>query len=288
MERERGAHRQWSAMVGSTVTGFLLCSSLLVAGCGGGGGEAPAAVSTSPAGSSAAPPSAVSGSFAFSSDDYGMENATFLCASRSSLGVVLRAAVATSLTDPTFQTVARIDISTPTAVRPGSSYSLAGASQGSAPFPGAVTFFNGHPSTLLQTVGGTITFTSLGSNPGEAIAGSFTAQVQDNHDSSLPKPVYSIAASFSFSAEASGRVSPARPPVPASALPLYNTACASCHSLAGLDTSPGSGPELALDGGQLELLFPADAAGHHGITLAADQIAALKVLLNANEIISER
>lgn len=261
--------------------GLVMCALLLLSACGGGSQSPTSAISASPAGASPTL-SAVSGSFAFTSDNYGMENASFLCAARSSLGLVLRAAVATSLTDPNFQTVARIDISTPAAVFPGSSYSLGGAGQGSPSFPGAVYFFNGHTSTMLETIGGSITFTALGNNPGDAIAGSFTAQVQDNHDSARPKPVYTISASFSFNADASGPVLPAQPPVPVGALPLYSAACASCHSLASIDPSPGSGPDLSLEGGQLELLFPAGAQGHNGVTLTASQISSLKILLNAN------
>lgn len=272
MDRQTGAREGFAKTTRVSVAVAAICGSLLAA-CGGGGGSNDAkGINNDPPALASTP-----GTFAFSSDNYGMENPSFLCASGSSLGLVLRAAVASALSDPDFRTVARIDITNTTAVAPNTSYSLGSASQGMA-FPGQVYFFNGHSSTMLQTVGGTITFTSVCSKPGSTIAGSFSAQVQDNNDSA--RPVYTIAASFSFTADGSGPVTPAQLPIPAIAAPLYSANCASCHSLGSLDPSKGSDPELSLLGGQLDLLFPSGTAGHNGMTLTSDQLAALKILLN--------
>ncbi|MCM0080463.1 cytochrome c [Geomonas sp. Red32] len=260
--------------------GAMVALALTLAACGGGGGggNSPAAVnnaSSQPVQSAAA----ANGSFLFTTDNYGMENANFVCATSSNLGLVLRAAVATGVTDPNFRTVARIDVATPGQLATGTSYSLDPAAS-SYQFPGAVYFFNGHQSTLLKTVGGTISFTSLGTASGQAISGTFDAQVED--DSDPAKPVYRVAASFSFASEGAGAILPAPAPVPAIAASTYNANCAACHTLGSLDSTQGSGPDLALKGGKLTPLFPANATGHNGVNLSAAEVSALKVFLNVN------
>jgi len=259
-----------------------LLLGLLLAGCGGGSGSggAPAAVNSANTNSSAPQAQAAASSFAITADDYGMENATYLSATSSVNGIALRAAVASSMTDPNYQTVSRIEISDPSALSAGRTYSLGTATASAPAFPGSVYFFNGHQSTMLQTVGGTITFDSFGSSPGQTISGSFTAQVVDGGDSA--KASYTITASFSFTTGNFGPVLPAATPVPAAASSLYAANCASCHALGSLNPSQVTGPDLSLKGGELNALFAAGVAGHKGITLASNEISALKILLNVN------
>jgi hypothetical protein len=256
----------WSALV-------LL--TLVFSGCGGGG-SAPSAVNGVVA-PSTTPPAA--NSFTITSDSYGMVSPNYLAASTSTLGVVLRSALATSMTDPDFKTVSRIDI--PAGFTPSGTYALGGNPQGLPAFPGTVYFFNGHPYTLLSTVGGTITFSAFGANSGDRITGSFNATVSDGADSSTPRPTYSIAESFDFAAQSAGAVLPA--PVAASAAAAsYDANCASCHALGNYDSTSAGASNLALKGGRMNGLFTPDTVSHQGLRLDAGQISALKVFLNAN------
>lgn len=280
MTRRSGATTGIGTAVRHSVRAAAIALALLFAGCGGGGGgSAPAAVNAVP---QSAPVQTADASFTITGDSYGVQNATYLAATKSSLGLVLRAAIATSMTDPDFKTVARIDIANPDAVAAGVTYSLGGASAGAPAFPGTVYFFNGHASSLLKTTGGSITFTSYGSNPGDLVSGSYSAQVLDGNDSASPKGSYQISASFNFTTGAFGAILPAPVPIPPAAASLYSANCASCHSLGTIDAVQGSGPELALKGGKMNGLFPAGAAGHQGIALAASELSALRILLNAN------
>lgn len=247
----------------------IVTSVLFVAGCGGGGG--------STAVNGVAPtPAAQANSYTTVSDDYGMAAPSYLAATSSAMGVVLRTALATGLSDPNFKTISRIDI--PAGFSPAGTYSLGAAVPGVPAFPGALYFFDGHLSTLLHTVGGTITFTSFGSNTGDRVTGSFNALVADGGDSEAG---YSIAASFDFATGTSGAVVPA-PAAPNQAAARYDALCASCHALGAYDTTLSGASDLALKGGKMNALFTADQATHQGLLLTAAEISALKVLLNTN------
>jgi hypothetical protein len=255
----------------------LVSLALFFAGCGGGGGgSAPAAINSV---SSAPAVQTAANSFTMTSDSYGMENATYLAASKSSLGIVLRAAIASSMTDQNFKTVSRIDI--PAGAAAGV-YSLGAATAGTPAFPGSLYFFNGHQSTLLRTVGGTITFTSYGSNSGDRISGSFSAVVEDGGDPSTPKASYTVAANFDYVIDSYGPVLRAPASAALAAAASYDANCASCHALGSHDTTAASAPDLALKGGAMNGMFTADLPSHQGIRLAASDIKALKVLLNIN------
>jgi len=260
-----------------TVNAALLVLALALAGCGGGGGgSAPAAVNSVSAVQTATP----ANSFSVTGDDYGMERPTYLAASKSSLGTVLRSAIAASMTDQNFRTLSRIDIPAGAAISTGVSYSLAAGS--ASTFPGTVYFFNGHQSTLLRTVGGTITFQAYGRNVGDRVAGSFSARVEDGNDTATPKASYTIAASFDFVTDSYGPVLPAPVSVTTAAATNYDANCASCHALGSHDPSASGASDLALKGGKLNGLFSADLPGHQGIRLSAAEIEGLKVLLNVN------
>jgi len=188
--------------------------ALLVAGCGGGGGgSAPAAIdSVAPA--ATAPQAATSANaFTTTSDNYGMQNPTYLSSTKSALGIVLRVAIASSMTDPNFKTISRVDILPAAAIIPRAVYSLGSATDATPAFPGTVYFFNGQSSTQLATVGGTITFTAYGSNTGDRISGSYSAIIEDGNDSSTPRARYTIAANFDFITDSNGPVLPASPAV---------------------------------------------------------------------------
>jgi len=248
---------------------FLSLALILMAGCGGGGGgegSTPAGVNVQPE------PAAQVNSFAITGDSYGMENATYLSSTKSALGVVLRAAIASSMTDPNFKTVSRIDIASGAVITPHVAYAL-GSAGGAPAFPGNLYFFNGHQSTLLRTIGGSITFSRYDSDAGDRISGSYSAVVEDGNDPA--RPSYIIAASFDF-------VTPAPASMALSAQPSYQALCASCHALGSYDQTAAGASDLALKGGRLSGIFTADQPGHQGITLTAAEISNLKVLLNSN------
>jgi hypothetical protein len=211
-------------------------------------------------------------------DNYGLQNATFMSATNSNGVFVMRAAIADSMTDPYFTTVFRIDIVQPAQITGPGFYTV-----GAAGSPVEILFFNGHRSTMLNTVSGTVTFTSYGVHSGDVVAGSFQVVVEDQNSGTLPKPTYSIKGNFHFVINTYGALVPTLSPVPAGAAGLYNTKCASCHALGSLDpSSAGSAPDLALKGGELPGRFAAGEPGHKEITLNAEEIQKLKILLNAS------
>src|SRR6266567_3266895 len=84
-----------------------ISAHVVMSGCGGGGSE-PVAQNT---GATSPPPAeSARNSYALTEDTYGLQNATFMSATRSDASIVLRAAIATSMTAPNFTTVFRIDI----------------------------------------------------------------------------------------------------------------------------------------------------------------------------------
>jgi hypothetical protein len=216
------------------------------------------------------------------SDNYGMENATYLAASKSSLGIVLRAAIASSMTDQNFETVTRIDIPPSASISTGSVYSLVATTATGQAFPGNVYFLNDHPSTLLKTVDGTISFAAYGSNSGDRISGTYSAVIEDGNDPSTPKPRYTVTANFDFLVDSFGPVLPTPPSVAIAALATYDANCAACHSLGSHDTTATGASDLALKGGRMNGIFTPGTPSHQGISLAASDINALKVLLNVN------
>lgn len=255
----------------------LLSAALIFAGCGGGG-SAPSTVNGVAANTPAAQPAA--NSFAVTGDGYGLQSPTYLASSVSSQGIVLRAAIASGMTDPNFKTVTRIDVNPGAAIAAGTVYSLAGAASGPA-FPGAIYFLNGHSSTLLRTVDGTIRFTSFGVNQDDRISGSFSAVVEDGNDSSTPKARYTVSATFDFGTGNSNATAAAGPDLAAAAT-AYDANCASCHALGSHDATSNGASDLTLKGAKMSTVFPSDQATHQGTRLAAGDRYALQVLLNAN------
>ena len=186
----------------------ILALTLIVAGCGGGGGgggaSAPAAVigvGTAPVQSQAA-----ANSFTVTSDSYGMQSATYLSSTKSSLGIVMLAAIATSMTDSNFKTVSRIDIAPGAAISTSTVYSLGGATASNPAFPGMIYFLNGQTSSLLKTVDGSISFTAFGGNSGDRITGSYRAVIEDGSDSATPKARYTVAVNFNYITDSYGPV----------------------------------------------------------------------------------
>lgn len=181
----------------------ILALTLMVAGCGGGGGNSPAVngVATAPAQTQAAV-----NSFTVAGDSYGFQSATYLSSTKSSLGIVMLAAIATSMTDSNFKTVSRIDIAPNAALNTGTVYSLGAATASNPAFPGMIYFLNGQTSSLLKTVDGTITFTAFGNNSGDRITGSYRAVIEDGNDSATPKARYTEAVNFDYITDSFGPV----------------------------------------------------------------------------------
>lgn len=274
-EKQRTGGGFWRYSAATVVT------CLALTGCGGGGGGGTPSYPQGATVGQSTTQNAIN-SYRLTGDGYGLQNGTFLTATEMGATVVLRSAIATSSTDPNFSTVFRIDIDQPSAITGPGTYSLDGTASPQPAFPGAIYFFDGHASTLLSTVGGTITFTSYGTAAGATVAGSFQALVQDGYSATTPKPTYTISADFSYVLGTANAVTPAVSPVPANGVSLYDTRCAGCHQLGTYDTSSGSGPDLARDGGAMNGTFTAGTPGHQNITLTADDIYDLKVFLNAN------
>jgi hypothetical protein len=255
---------------------MMLCTITALtalSGCGGGAdqGQNTREMST-------ATQSTATNTYLLTEDSYGLQNATFMSATNSNGLFVMRAAIADSMTDPDFTTVFRIDIVQPAQIAGPGSYSV-----GVAGSPVEILFFNGHRSTLLNTVSGIVTFTSYGVHSGDVVAGSFHVAVEDQNSGNVPKPTYSIKGSFRFFINTYGALVPTLSPVPSEAMGNYNIKCASCHALGSIDPgSAGGAPDLALKGGELPARFTAGELGHKEITLTAEELQNLKVLLNAS------
>lgn len=265
-----------------------LCVHVMLSGCGGGGsdqGAQNAGVTTPSSSLAEAGAPAFDNThnyYSLADDTYGLQNATFLAATRSDSTIVLRAALATGLTDPNFSTVFRIDLLQPAQVSSFGTYAIGSSGANLPAFPGEIIFFNGHKSTLLNTTAGTITFTSYGRNSGDLIAGSFSVQVEDDNFAGVPRPSYLVKGEFSFVLDASGAIVPTPSPVPAAAAGIYDAKCAGCHALGSYDGSANGAPDLALKGGEIAGKFTAGQPGHDGIVLSASEMRDLQILLNAN------
>jgi len=214
-------------------------------------------------------------SYLLTKDAYGMQHATFMSATNSNGLFVLRAAIADKMTDPNFTSVFRIDILKPQQISGPGSYGIGGHN----PKVG-ILFFNGHRSTLLNTVSGNITFTRYGAKSGNVVAGSFAVLIEDQNSNS--RPTYSVKGTFRFVVNSSGVLMPTPSPVPAMASEVYNSKCASCHALGAYDPyNTGGAPDLALKGGEIGDKF-AGISAHNNITLSASEMSDLKVLLIAS------
>ena len=259
-----------------------LATHLALNGCGGGGsdesgnavvtGSSESAVVMESSDNAVASVSAnnARNSYLLTQDSYGLQNATFMSATNSNGLFVLRAAIASKMTDPNFTTVFRIDI-----------MKINGPGTYAVGVPNAkvgILFFNGHRSTLLNTISGTVRFTSYGAKSGNVVAGSFAVVVQDQN--SISRPTYPVKGNFRFVVNSSGVLMPTPTPVPAAASGEYNAKCGYCHALGSFDrSSAGGAPDLALKGGEIAGKF---AAGHYNLTLSTSEMSDLKVLLNAN------
>lgn len=257
-------------------------ATLLIAACGGGGGDTSAGGVTT----TAAPPANVSSkeyknSFNLTGDTYGTQKATYLSATSSDGAYVLRSAIASSMTDPGFTSIFRIDIKQPTAITENAAYAVGGAKSSLPAFPGDIYIFNGHPSTMIKAVSGAITFTSFGVGSGNIIAGNFEVQAEDQNPSITPRTAYTFAATFSFALDSYGPIIPAPLPVPASGGSLYDSRCANCHMLGDYDSTSNGASDLSLKGGITGLRFTAGIADHQGVLLSVAELKDLKIFLNA-------
>lgn len=259
-----------------------ICTTVVImalAGCGGGGGSLP--TGSSATSSPTSNPASSANSVTVTEDSYGLQNPTYLTSDQGSGTFIMRAAIASADTDPNFRTVFRIDVFSPAVIARNGIYRIGSAGSGLPGFPGEIQFFNGHQSSLLRTVEGTVTFTDFGMHSGDLIAGNFVVTIADGYSAIAPQPLYSVKANFSFTLNASGPAVPTQSPVPAGSLACYTAKCSSCHALGTLDPVAESAPGLPFTGGSIEGRFTPDVTGHQGITLTASEIRGLKVLLNA-------
>jgi hypothetical protein len=259
-----------------------LATHLALNGCGGGGSdesgnavvtessESAVVMESSDNAVASASANSAGNSYLLTEDSYGLQHATFMSATNSNGLFVLRAAIASKMTDPNFTTVFRIDILKLQQINGPGTYAIG--------VPNAkvgILFFNGHRSTLLNTISGTIRFTSYGAKSGNVVAGSFAVMVQDQN--SISRPKYSVKGNFWFVVNTSGVLKPTPTPVPAAASEVFNANCASCHSL-GIY---GSATDLALKGGEIGSNRYAGVPEHNDITLKEPEISYLKILLNS-------
>jgi hypothetical protein len=166
----------------------------MVSGCGSGGSgtSSPPASAFTPS-----PPTVSKNFYTLSEDTFGLKNANLIAATNENGVFTLRVAIAESLTDPNFTDVFRINILQPAQIAATGSYSI-GKNAGSTISPCEILYFNGEKSSQLDTISGTITFTSYGVNTGDLVAGTFSAQIEDAGSPAEENPVYTIIGNFSF------------------------------------------------------------------------------------------
>jgi hypothetical protein len=177
----------------------VLCISAIffaASGCGSGSGGAGGG-SDQKAVNTPVPLPAKVNSYSLTQDTLGLKSANFMAAINENGAFTMRVAIADSVTDPNFADIFRIDILKPDQISASGTYSV-GVSGNSSISPCDISFFNGEKSTLLNTVAGTVSFTSYGTNTGDLVSGTFVVQVENDGALMDPKPVYTINGSFSF------------------------------------------------------------------------------------------
>ncbi len=80
---------------------------------------------------------------------------------------------------------------------------------------------------------------------------------------------------------ASTTPTPTPTPTPSTGQQIYDSKCASCHSLGTYDAT-GSAPNLSGAGSLVDSKYTAGVSGHKGITLSATDISNLKTFLNSH------
>ncbi len=178
---------------------FLLALCVAVAcfvlnGCGSGGtGDS----SVQAAGDTPSPAVSIKNSYALTLDTLSLKRADFMAATNENGVFTLRTAIADGVNDPDFVDVIRIDILKPEQITAPCTY-IVGDTANAAISPCDIIIFNGEKSTMLNTVGGTVSFTSFGMKTGDVIAGAFTVQVEDDGSALDVKPLHTVCGTFSF------------------------------------------------------------------------------------------
>jgi hypothetical protein len=254
----------------------IILTAIIFHGCGSGGGNTQSSAVAKPVASLQVTGSLSPGGNSYQmTENYGFQNATYMSATSDNI-VTLRASIAKSMTDSNFTDIFRIDIQNPAQVSSGLAYVI-----GAVDSPVSLSFFDGIESNLLNTLSGTITFTSFGTNDGDSVAGSFNVVVQDGNSDISPKPTYPVVGSFSFVVGSSGPVLPTPSPIPVAAIGTWNAKCGTCHSLGSYDTSSAGGaPDISQQGAEIDVKF-GNGGVHNNVTLTQDEIYNLKVLVNA-------
>jgi hypothetical protein len=255
----------------------IILAAIILPGCGSGGGNTQSSgVVNSVANLPVPRTSSPAGNSYQMTENYGFQNATFMSATNDNV-LTLRASIAESMTDPNSTDLFRIDIQNAAQINSGETYLI-----GAVDSPVSLSFFDGLKSNLLNTLSGSILFTSFGTHDGDLVAGSFDVVVEDGNSDISPKPTYPVRGSFTFVVGSSGPILPTPSPIPTAAIDTWNVNCGNCHALGSFDTtSAGGAPDLSQQGAEIDVIF--DNGGvHNNITLTQDEIYNLKVLVNAN------
>ncbi|MDH4163681.1 MAG: cytochrome c [Nitrospirota bacterium] len=217
-------------------------------------------------------------------DDYGLLTPNFYYSTDNAVFWSIQASVADSVYDQDYRCIIRIDVPKTQDGMPqlaGKTFVL-GEDSGYETFPGVFSVFNGQVSVYKKVEQGTISFAS-GPDTSYPVAVEFDVTMTD-YDSPLnPKPHYRIAGEFSI---ALGSFGPAEP-MPAEVYPArgketYDGSCASCHALGTYDVAAESGPDLALRGGELPMVYDAAEAHHRAVRIIdKESMAALRIFVNA-------
>jgi hypothetical protein len=196
---------------GKTMNNFIriimICCALTthfaLSGCGSGGsgGAQNAGVTFSPISLSSSPAVSAENSYSLTGD-FVFPKATFMMATNSGGVFVLRVAVADKMTVDNPADIFRINILLPYQIKINSPYSLGGNNMNKPQAPVEIIFYNCQKSSLLNTISGSITFTSYSEKSGELVAGNFEVVIEEGNSG----PSYPVQGSFNFVVNSSGPI----------------------------------------------------------------------------------
>jgi hypothetical protein len=177
-----------------TVKALLLCAlALLPLACGNGGGGG-----GTTAGANNNQGKADINYLTVTSDNYGLLTPNFYYSVNNNVLWSIQSSVASSIWDPNFRSVIRIDIEKTGGIMPviNKPFSIEDNGQYEK-FPGTFSVFNGQESVLKKVEQGTIVFTA-DSNPSGIVSGVFDVILTDYDASLISPPLYHISGTFHF------------------------------------------------------------------------------------------
>jgi hypothetical protein len=181
----------------------VLTTQFALSGCGSGGsgGAQNAGVSYSSASLSNLQTVSAANSYSLTSN-FVFPKATFMMATNSGGVFALRVAVAEKMTVDNPADIFRINILPPYQISINSPYSLGGNDMNNPQAPVEILFNNCQKSSLLNTVSGSITFTSYSEKSGNLVAGNFDVVIEEGNSG----PSYPVQGSFNFVVNSSGPI----------------------------------------------------------------------------------